>query len=608
MPGTMPHASATYSPEDDKLRLYTLGRLDAEDYATAKAAGFRYAPKQELFYAMWSPAAEDLLTEWAGEIGDEDTSLAERAEQRADRFDGYQTNRAIDAQHAEAGVRQLTSGIPFGQPILIGHHSEKRARRDAEKIENGMRKALKMWETSTYWEHRAKGALRAAKYKDAPAVRARRIKTLEAEHRKLIRTYTPKPSDLEPQNLLIQERYNSGESCEQCNRWRHEHTRQEDGTYSGKDGHTYQKPEPTPPEPHVWTGASRGGSWTPISDLESIEAGYARTVEHLANRIAYEKAMLGEQGESRLLEKAKRPKLPPLLNYDGEPVELVSRWSRERSVYSIERMTKAEYQKLYHESRYALPVKDGSHRVRIAHLGRISESRTVVVYLTDSKTHPRPEPGEPTPPKPGRPTPTYTPREPTEAESRTTSLREAVAEGVKCVSAPSLFVTPPDVVLRVMAAADVQDGHRVLEPSAGTGALALACGLRADCSVYCVEINHELADGLRARDKYPHSLSVTQADFMEYQAPDGGFDRVVMNPPFEKGQDRDHVRRAYGMLKPGGRLVAIMSVGPFQRDSYADHDFRGWLGWLDHDLEPLPANSFKVAGTGVNTNLVTLYR
>jgi hypothetical protein len=73
----------------------------------------------------------------------------------------------------------------------LGHHSEKHARKDAERIENGMRKAVKAWETSKYWEYRAKGAIRAAKYKELPAVRAWRIKGLEADLRKLKRNIRP---------------------------------------------------------------------------------------------------------------------------------------------------------------------------------------------------------------------------------------------------------------------------------------------------------------------------------------------------------------------------------------------------------------------------------
>lgn len=47
-----------------------------------------------------------------------------------------------------------------------------------------MRRAVHMWETAEYWQQRAAGALRHAKYKERPAVRARRIKRIEADLRK----------------------------------------------------------------------------------------------------------------------------------------------------------------------------------------------------------------------------------------------------------------------------------------------------------------------------------------------------------------------------------------------------------------------------------------
>jgi hypothetical protein len=84
--GTSVTYTATYSPEDNKLRLYSSTRLDRELYARVRGAGFIYAPKQELFVApMWTPGREDLLIELCGEIDDEDTSLVEQAEERARR-------------------------------------------------------------------------------------------------------------------------------------------------------------------------------------------------------------------------------------------------------------------------------------------------------------------------------------------------------------------------------------------------------------------------------------------------------------------------------------------------------------------------------------------
>lgn len=60
---------ATYSAEDNKLRLYCAHRLDNATYQQVKACGFRWAPKQGLFVApMWTPEREDLCIVLAGEI------------------------------------------------------------------------------------------------------------------------------------------------------------------------------------------------------------------------------------------------------------------------------------------------------------------------------------------------------------------------------------------------------------------------------------------------------------------------------------------------------------------------------------------------------------
>src|SRR5580658_10306923 len=116
--------TATYSPDDDKIRLYATTRLDKERYERVKAAGFRWAPKQDLFFTVWNPRAEDIAIELAGEIDDEDKTLTDRAAERAERFDGYQEKRAAEAGRAKDAVSAIADNIPFGQPILVGHHSE----------------------------------------------------------------------------------------------------------------------------------------------------------------------------------------------------------------------------------------------------------------------------------------------------------------------------------------------------------------------------------------------------------------------------------------------------------------------------------------------------
>ncbi len=180
---------ATYSPDDNKLRLYAASRLDQETYKKVHDAGFRWAPKQALFVApAWTPGREDVLLSLAGEIEDEDSTLAERQEARAERFTGYSGKRASESAQALDEVERLAAMIPPGQPILVGHHSERRARRDAQRIENGMKRAVMLFERAEYWEERARSALLHAKYKERPDVRWRRIKKIEADLRKAEKT------------------------------------------------------------------------------------------------------------------------------------------------------------------------------------------------------------------------------------------------------------------------------------------------------------------------------------------------------------------------------------------------------------------------------------
>ena len=180
---------ATYSPDDNKLRLYASLRLDEETYSLINKAGFRWAPKQKLFVApAWTPGREDVLLSLAGDIEDEDSTLFDRQEQRAGRFSDYSDRRAVESEQALAHVDSLASAVPLGQPILVGHHSERRARRHAQKIESGMKRAVMLFERAEYWEERARSARLHAKYKERPDVRWRRIKKIEADLRKAEKT------------------------------------------------------------------------------------------------------------------------------------------------------------------------------------------------------------------------------------------------------------------------------------------------------------------------------------------------------------------------------------------------------------------------------------
>lgn len=183
------HYTATYSPDDNKLRLYASARLDAETYQRVYAAGFRWASRQELFVApMWTPEREDLLMELAGEIDDEDTSLRERADATAERADELAGKRSAEADAAFTAARRSIEAIPPGQPILVDHYSAPRHRAALRRHDRNMEAGLRLARLAQYWQRRADRAIANAAHKEAPAVRARRIDRLEADLRRVRRS------------------------------------------------------------------------------------------------------------------------------------------------------------------------------------------------------------------------------------------------------------------------------------------------------------------------------------------------------------------------------------------------------------------------------------
>lgn len=191
---------------------------------------------------------------------------------------------------------------------------------------------------------------------------------------------------------------------------------------------------------------------------------------------------------------------------------------------------------------------------------------------------------------------------PSEADQSAEELRRRVAD-LQFASIPGFFPTPAPIVAQMIKAAEIPTGEpvEILEPSAGSGAILDA--LRAACPaarLSAFERHTSLRDVLQRK-----GYTLAGADFMEAE-PVAGFDRVLMNPPFENGQDIDHVRRAFGMLRSGGILVAIMSPGPFFRSDRKAAAFREWFDAMGGERRDLPAGAFRESGTGVATVLVTV--
>lgn len=382
--------TATYSPEDNKLRLYPAERLDESTYARVKTAGFSWAPKQGVFVApMWTPNRFDLLVELCGEVDDEDMTMEERAAQRAARFEEYSDKRLADAEAAAERVHELTDAVPMGQPILVGHHSQRKAEKQKEKIDSAMQKAVKMWDTSKYWEERAASALAHAKYKDKPEVRARRIKTLGAEMRKYERSkadsekftglWNKEGVELTKDRALAIANHDHISACFPLDKYpRQLPVSQYEGTQS------------------LWSALEDG-----IIDAEKAREiatrVHARTIEranrwidHYKNRIAYETALLNEQGAASLIEKKPRPKQKPICNYDGQVTVKGRSFSRTPETYTMHPMTKAQYSEAVKRGNTGTwDSADGTHRVKVALIPDETKAQYLwtfaPVFITDAK-------------------------------------------------------------------------------------------------------------------------------------------------------------------------------------------------------------------------------
>lgn len=175
-----------------------------------------------------------------------------------------------------------------------------------------------------------------------------------------------------------------------------------------------------------------------------------------------------------------------------------------------------------------------------------------------------------------------------------------------------IFYTPPELAREAAQALRLDHtGITVLEPSAGMGALALAAREEAQadderCSFAEIDCFDILAKHVTELSRL--GFISAQVDFLKAMPGEGfrQYDRIIMNPPFAKQDDARHFLHALRFLKPGGRIVSIMSAAVTFREAPLYRQIRQLIvdGGTTSQIIPLPAGSFKEAGTGVNTAFV----
>jgi len=187
------------------------------------------------------------------------------------------------------------------------------------------------------------------------------------------------------------------------------------------------------------------------------------------------------------------------------------------------------------------------------------------------------------------------------ADDPSDQLEMVVLTGsVKKIDKFGYFPTPRPLAEAVVALAGIEEGMTVFEPSAGSGNLLdIITSYTNKANIHCCELQPKNVAILVEK-----GYRVEEGDFLSL-TPSASVDSVVMNPPFERQMDIDHVLHALKFLKPGGILVSIMSASVTFRDNNKSRAFREKIEELGYYTEN-PEGSFKVSGTGVNTITVVL--
>ena len=162
------------------------------------------------------------------------------------------------------------------------------------------------------------------------------------------------------------------------------------------------------------------------------------------------------------------------------------------------------------------------------------------------------------------------------------------------------FATPKELAQILVEMAELQPSDKVLEPSAGQGAIIEAINEK-DCTPDCYELMELNVIKLKQTGFYYNFLG---NDFFNH---DGRkYDKIIANPPFSKNQDIDHLKEMYCILNDGGRLVCITSESWVFGNQKKQIAFRQWLKDVNSYVTEVPKGSFKGSGTMVGGRIVVI--
>jgi len=162
------------------------------------------------------------------------------------------------------------------------------------------------------------------------------------------------------------------------------------------------------------------------------------------------------------------------------------------------------------------------------------------------------------------------------------------------------YPTPPEIADRILHDEYLPHGARVLDPSAGEGALLDAARRKwPNVKTFGIEVHPG-----RVKAAWEKGHMVAQDDFLSDTRLDvQRFDLVLMNPPFSGMHWLRHIRKAWGLVDEGGMLISILPasavIDHMEELAKAVDRPEGRVRYAD-----LPIGAFRESGTNINTVVV----
>ena len=122
------------------------------------------------------------------------------------------------------------------------------------------------------------------------------------------------------------------------------------------------------------------------------------------------------------------------------------------------------------------------------------------------------------------------------------------------------FGTPANLADELVRMAEVNKFHKILEPSAGQGAIVDAI-IRQVPSVF-IDVCELMDINQNILKKHSNTHFICE-NFLEIPIPayEGYYDRIIADPPFSKNQDIDHIRKMFVCLKKKeGRFLLLQNT------------------------------------------------